>query len=384
MRACTLERAAEQLKALECAQEQEEEHRHAGSLALQAKEEECAEALEAECARQRAASSSVLRRFRCSQYALHEARRSCLAVRARKDAIDGELAGMCKALQAARAQKHRQVRKEGSLDGLHTCGSEASVSCEVGSGKQPAGGLDGPFAPDAQGAPASLASDGVHSSWCAAALPSVPRTLPSASEMRQRIDGRPELHSFYLQVFPLLRGTLVEIFRRPTQRFEARQLLASSDLQRLELWPPVLPSTATGGAAAAAAESGRFSSGPLAAAEPAAPRSRRVAESFVRVDGLARVHIPKTTLTAVQQSITDMAEAPNAEWRSQAQQGQVGPPLHSSYFPFNLMLNGAEPWRLLVTDVRTFHVVTAAISTLLAARESLPSFALALGLGQPH
>merc|ERR1712157_110480 len=55
-------------------------------------------------------------------------------------------------------------------------------------------------------------------------------------------------------------------------------------------------------------------------------------------------------------------------------------PSTSTSYPFDLMPNGAEPWRFSAADVHTFHVVTAAVGALLAARALLPSFAIALGL----
>merc|ERR1712046_39298 len=52
-----------------------------------------------------------------------------------------------------------------------------------------------------------------------------------------------------------------------------------------------------------------------------------------------------------------------------------------AHFPFDLVLNSAEPWKLAVTDVHGFHVVTAALGALLASRSSLPAFAVTLSLG---
>merc|ERR1711988_197579 len=106
------------------------------------------------------------------------------------------------------------------------------------------------------------------------AVPLLTRSIPSILEIRQRIDaeGHPELHSFYLHVLPLLKGLGVDAFRRSSQKFEARQLVLSSDLQRLELW------TSTGGSAAPPAASG---SAPAVNATLARSRPR-LAESFLR------------------------------------------------------------------------------------------------------
>lgn len=213
------------------------------------------------------------------------------------------------------------------------------------------------------------------------------RPLPSIADVRQRTDGNSELYAFYLKVFPLLKGTSVEIFRRSLQRFELRQLVLSSDLQRLELWPPLLmtvPSPLQGSRCSARTHSSPPSTTTTTTGANPTRGRRRVAEAFLRVDGLTRIHIPRATLTAVQQTMigtADIAEVPQL----------LGPPLEESqepflasgpsYFPFDLMLGSAEPWRLVATDIQTFHVVTAAVGALLAARTSLPSFALALGLG---
>jgi len=50
-------------------------------------------------------------------------------------------------------------------------------------------------------------------------------------------------------------------------------------------------------------------------------------------------------------------------------------------FSFDLVLTGAEPWRLHATDVQSFQLVTSALGALLAQRAVLPTFAVLLGLG---
>jgi len=122
------------------------------------------------------------------------------------------------------------------------------------------------------------------------------------------------------------------------------------------------------------------------------------------VDALIRVHVPKATLANVQQAIMSGALGPRDDADEQLEIGTdktstaaaprvtvLGPPLSETSlasqggspnaFPFDLVLNSAEPWRLMTSHVHTFHVVTSAVSALVAARTSLPAYAVSLGLG---
>jgi len=234
-----------------------------------------------------------------------------------------------------------------------------------------------------------------------------------------------------------------EVFKRVSQRFETRQLVLSSDFQRLELWSPITPS--------AASSSGAASS--LAAACPSvSSRSRpKLAECFLRVEGLARVHVPKATFAAVQRailsatattglstteglsdSVAEMnskdevsmnsrddaqgnslsldlfspevakamedwtrgagvqkgADAASADGSPAASPRSKGAGAGASVgngrrqaFPFDLVMSCSEPWRLMATDVHTFHLATQAIGALLTSRALLPAYAVALSLG---
>jgi hypothetical protein len=250
----------------------------------------------------------------------------------------------------------------------------------------------------------------------------IARAVPSVLEIRQRkdLEGHPEIQSFYLQVFPLLKGTNLEVFRKSRQRFETRQLVLSSDLQRFELWPPSTPSTSSAHAALLAGASGP-TSGSATPPPPATTHGRpRLPESFIRVDGIARVHVPKTTLAAVQRAISSatqggrelqamslseaspkdvLSHSTNAAQRDLDLGNNVGGCLENVHatstgagndtaeanggvnYPFEVVMTSADPWRFMAADVHTFHLATAAIGAILTSRTSLPSFAIALSLG---
>jgi len=188
-----------------------------------------------------------------------------------------------------------------------------------------------------------------------------------------------ELRSFYLQMLPLLRGVAIGVYRKASQRFEPHQLHISSDLQRLEIRP--VPSSPASGVAV--------------------PR-RRVAVAFVRVEVLVRLHVPRATLMAVQETIESHQthdnnnDAFNSEHSAADGNGNgsrsgelqtISDARNASVrattnrFLFDIILMGAEPWRLQVVDAQTFHTVTTAIGVLITLRSSLSSFAAALGLG---
>lgn len=227
------------------------------------------------------------------------------------------------------------------------------------------------------------------------------------------------MHSFYLQVLPLLRGTSIEVFRRPSQRFELRQLVLSSDFQRLEIWSPN-STPATSSTATLSASSSSLTA--------LSSRSRpRLAESFLRIEGMVRVHVPKATLSAVQRAILSATSASDPQdcssgdgssrglmaaagvdsqfeedstkgaGETHCTNGSVGATQRSTSatringpasksgsrqaFPFELVVDCSEPWKLSVSDVHTFHLATQAIGALLASRASLPTYAIALSLG---
>lgn len=203
-------------------------------------------------------------------------------------------------------------------------------------------------------------------------------TPPSMTEVRRRHTSDEALCSFYLQVYPLLKGADVQVWRKPRHRFEPRCLLLSGDLQRLEIWPI------------------NRGSDPSAQLRP----PRRVMEEFVRIDSLSRVYVPRSTYFAVQQHILDsepgvskaeMVSGSEGEGTSLAKRPRAksaGPtgsaPGDSARnpvsFSFKLVLDSAEPLRLAANEVQSFHVITTAIQALCSARGNLSSYASALGL----
>jgi hypothetical protein len=204
------------------------------------------------------------------------------------------------------------------------------------------------------------------------------RSLPDLATLREIDAGSLELRSFYLRMLPLLNGITMGLLRRGTMRFEPCQLHISCDLKRLEIKSPENPSSAAGNAQGS---------------------RRRMATSFVRVEVLVRVHVPRTTLMALQEAIGSHRSCADSASDGTAGAGVNGgnscklltiseqeivsarATSNRAAFLFDLMLMGAEPWRLEVADAHTFHIVTTAIGALITQRSSLPAFAAALGLG---
>jgi len=222
------------------------------------------------------------------------------------------------------------------------------------------------------------------------------RALPTTADVKERCDNNPDLCSFYLQVVPLLKGAVtVGAYRRSRQRFEERQLLLSSDLRRLELWPMMEASFRDFGASVTAAsidpdamhDNGDMvgpSGNVLGSLATTKARRKGFAEVFLRIEALVRVHVPKATLSAVQQAITGArtnGDQRTGQFEAGADNLADCTPPEGCGFVFELVISGNEPWRLLANDLHTFHVVTAALGALLTFRTSLPSFAATLDIG---
>lgn len=385
----------------------------------EARVEEMRQELEGERAKQRAAVAVVLKRYRCAQASCAEVEQAHDHLCSRSESLTKESSEARVAMRRARDRRQKQQQAErGKVP--HVAGDPPGPRVESQERSRAE-----PKTPTPAAARAVAAGGTGHT-------PS--RYVPSVLEMRQRIDpeGHAELHGFYLQVFPLLKGTNLEVFRRSRQRFETRQLLLSSDLQRLELWPPAAPVAASPSAAEAA---------------PSSRGRPRLAEAFLRVEGLARVHVPKATLVAVQRAIlsatgasegsasatsssargrdgaqvdalgtgvlsADVARAmeswsrdagmgtPQAPEGGGPEGGAYGSPRNAGAagagsgalraspgsggrpaFPFDLVMSCSDTWRFMTADVHTFHLATQAIGALLTCQASLPSYAIALSLG---
>ncbi|CAE7676050.1 unnamed protein product, partial [Symbiodinium sp. CCMP2456] len=163
----------------------------------------------------------------------------------------------------------------------------------------------------------------------------------------------PELRALYRQVLPLLRGSAVAALRPPRKALEERQLVLSSDLQRLELWMPT-DSPATRSERAEATEV----SGHLVA-------RKRVADAFLRLDTLTRVHLPKATLLA-QRKAAQAAQAATSKPR----------PRPRFWLRFELVVAGSDTWQLAASDVQTLQAITSAVTALLTSRKKLGALAL--------
>ncbi|CAE7227008.1 unnamed protein product [Symbiodinium natans] len=170
---------------------------------------------------------------------------------------------------------------------------------------------------------------------------------PEAEERRPGDGEAPieeDLRCFYRQVLPLLQGIAVGALRPPRTALEERQLVLSSDFQRLELWMPDVPATR-------AAASG--------------PARKRVADTFLRLETLARVHLPKATQLAIQRKAA-LTSASKSRFSLR----------------FELVVMGSDTWHLATSDVQTLQIITSAVKALLAAKGRLGALALsACGLG---
>lgn len=360
------ERTQEQMQELEQHFEQRQERQRDAGQRLCSQIEECREALEAQRAQQRSASSSIFRHYRSAELAFVRAEENCADLQSRQAMLDRELSSARLLGSTTPSRKSRQRRPSWQQD----------KNVLPSTARSPASQVEG-------------CSQSVNSTVDAAMSVTIPLTPPGATSKKATfpslvdvrdafIEKNPELYTFYLQVFPLLQGVCLEVFRRASNRYEPRQLTLSADFQRLEVWP-ILASVGSDDCGGCAV--------------PAAARCRRrIAEAFLRVDALQRLHVPQTTLMAVRQASGGSplggpdATAPvpkvnDALHRSSSGSPGRGSPAPAARFPFDLLLCGAEPWRLLATDMQTFQLVICGISALLAARASLPSFAVALGLG---
>jgi len=301
--------------------------------------EELQDALKTEQGKHRAASSTVLKDYRGAHAAVVEAEKH-------RDGIKANLASL---------QSHLLLPRPASARRTATSSPR-------------------PASQDADAAQSSAGREPRRSSTAALGGPHS-RPLLSLAEVRQRTAGDSELFSFYLTVFPLLKGTNISLWRKPRQRFEPRRVVLSTDLQRLEVWP-------LGGSLSL----------PCAGSAPdRSGRAPRLAENFVRVESVARVHVPKGTLLAVQQMVvngantaadapsedaTDVVEAPQGLSTS----GNDAARSSSTTYPFDLVLASGEPWRFAAPDAQTFHLLTAALGVWLSSRTSLLVFSNALGL----
>jgi len=348
LREYDLQRTVEHLKEFEHNFKETSEKQTINGRILHMQVEEHCQALENERGRQRSASGNVLKRYRNSQLSTQEAEKRCNSLRTRYAALTTELHESCQALSSSRERQCRRIQLEHSSQN-----EEHRSSKDGGKSREPS--------------PGQACKVKNEEGQLAIPLGVLPlRPVPDIEEVRQRLGSGSELYAFYLHVFPLLRGVAVEIFRKSGQRFEVRQLLLSSDLQRLEFWPE------SSKAMLSAAQGG---SGVAGGAFPSRSR-RRVAESFLRVEWLTRIHVPRTTLGVVQQSTTADNGTPRLLGQPHSQPSTGKPAL-----PFDLVVSDGEPWRLSAPDVHSFHVITAAVGALMGARASLPAFALMLGLG---
>eukprot|EP00746_Dinoflagellata_sp_MGD_P073564 gnl/MRDRNA2_/MRDRNA2_29832_c0_seq1.p1 gnl/MRDRNA2_/MRDRNA2_29832_c0~~gnl/MRDRNA2_/MRDRNA2_29832_c0_seq1.p1 ORF type:complete len:1093 (+),score=243.40 gnl/MRDRNA2_/MRDRNA2_29832_c0_seq1:156-3434(+) len=369
-READLMKSVEQLQTMDADAEKEQQRMMEREKELKKELEEAQKVLDEEVAKSRSATAAAQRQYvqANAQYLEFEKKTGSLALR--RDELTKALSEAQEDLQknweVHRSYVRRMVEDHGTTPSSSghpsTCSTPIgvrSVTSLVPFFRQSAERMAEPEIPEARG---PLGSHVTMGPGPGRDYPSRPAP-PSMTEVKRKHGNDEALCNFYNEVYHLLKGADIQVWKKPRQRFEIRCLLLSSDLQRLELWPA--------------------SYGP----------PRRVAEGFVRVDAVSRVHIPKATLLAVQQNIlesepavgsAEMGSGSDGDGASSAKPARPksaapvskGPPS----FSFDLVLDAAEPWRLATNEVHTFHVVTTAIQTLHSVRGSLASYASALGL----
>eukprot|EP00434_Breviolum_minutum_P005789 symbB.v1.2.005104.t1/scaffold294.1/size237520/2 len=123
-----------------------------------------------------------------------------------------------------------------------------------------------------------------------------------------------EIQHFASKVSILKEGVSVRVTTQPRQHFQVKTLVLSADLRRLEL------------------HSGKV----------------RVADSFLRLDALSHLHVPKAA--SVAKSRKSLA--------------------------LSLVVSNSSPWQLIAQDEQSFQEIVTAVKTLLTFRSKLPEFAL--------
>jgi len=123
-----------------------------------------------------------------------------------------------------------------------------------------------------------------------------------------------EIQHFASKVSILKEGVSVRVATQPRQHFQVKTLVLSADLRRLEL------------------HSGKV----------------RVADSFLRLDALSHLHVPKAA--SVAKSRKSLA--------------------------FSLVISNSSPWQLIAQDEQSFQEIVTAVKTLLTFRSKLPELAL--------
>lgn len=358
-----VDKTAEQLQELEISYQNGYSRQQEEARQLRTKADELQGSLELLRAKNRSANAVVLQRYRSAQAELQEAESRFSESEVRHTSLSKELLHAQKSLSAAR---HR-VRRPTELSAF-TAPSRASQQVAEQGSPEPVEpealedeGLETVLLPTTRSHPSSCGPlSPVGSGAGVTPLPKTP--LPSILEVRQRTEGNSEIYAFYLQVLPLLRGITIAALRRPRQHFEAKHLFLSCDLQRLELWP--------------ASEQHVLS---------AVRGPKKIPETFLRVECVTRIYIPKTTLVTVEQAILfpealeheGYSSSVSTSVNGQKKKGPMGP----ACFPFDLMLNSLEPWHLATPDVQSFHIVTTAIGALLASKSHLQHYSITLGLG---
>lgn len=441
-----IERTLEQLSELEeRLQRSQADHRQTCDH-ICAEEQELREALALQKGQQRSASASVVRRYRSAENEYTQAEQQCAELRLKQAMLEKELSAAKvgrsggAARELVRKRTPRRTNGDVSANSLSLRSSSLWVpwSADLEASCAAGGGPACPSSLAVHSSRPTVPAIGVGAGGAVAGSAVRTAQLPSLAEVRERAGGDTDLYTFYVQVFPLLRGAFVEAFRKPSKRYEARRLALSADFQRLELWPH--------------SEDAGGSSAPLrGGGSQRGAQRRRLAEGFLRVEAIERMHVPRATRVAVRHALGplpgagaggggDAAAAGGTEAAGEAEaeaeevsapsssapvlpepdpmpgcgadavkqsQGHtygprqpspkvLGTPLDdqvggtndsasggtpSTHFAFDLMVAGADPWRLLATEVQTFQLVTGAVAALLAAKTSLPTYAMILGLG---
>eukprot|EP00435_Cladocopium_sp_Y103_P072946 s282_g41.t2 len=223
---------------------------------------------------------------------------------------------ICREMQHSEAHQalHRYRQDESEVERLQLEMAQAS-----------AGSLEAPEAAPMPVLPSEELPHGVSmvgpvvSNSCA--VTGSPSSSPRSSDCRERFPvwaqaapvpklEQKEIQLFYSQVHPLQQGVRLRAATSPQQNFEEKTLVLSSDFQRLELWP----STVRG------------------------PARRRIADSFLRLEALSRVHLPGAF----------------------AQSGEAPPSKPRAPWAIDLLIETSHPWRL---RTKAFELEVACLSS---------------------
>lgn len=390
-----ISRVTDQLRGLEARNEEAEINHQTATVHLEKNIVEFQKSLACRKDEHRSASSGVLRRYRSAECVFWELEQACADLRSKHAAIEQELTAQRRGITSAATrpnsahmrQNDRRLsdppEMESSLISPQMGLSLSQEDQTPGRSRNATPGMENSAVSSSIVSPrfGTVSGAVANSSAC---HPSRNFKYPTLEEVRERTDGNMQLYTFYLQIYPLLRGVAVESWKRPKRRFESRQLAISNDLQRLEICQVCREDSRLNRSGSSHASTPRR-------AHHSGTR-RRITETFVRMDVVDRLYIPRSTQAIVRHTLIADNLTSNVLDAGSEAQADAGPLLEPTSgnpeslpasLPFDVVLIGKESWRLAATDAHTFQLVTTALNVLIAQRTSLSAFALILGLGCP-